>query len=159
MPPPSQVDLIKSDSNSWAIKVSDPSGIAFLNANYGTLPYTYAWRELATKCPKSAQFKILRERKFFFRSLPLHNAEVLDCLSATKTTYTVTHFQFTDDGKLRFSETHERSVEVQSMLDRFEMQAQSKEWWRYMTRPILVTIFILLLISLFSFWADFGPLW
>jgi hypothetical protein len=163
MPTPSNVKIIKSDASSWTVQIDDADGISHLDSNYGKMPYTYAWREMGKDCPTSQTFKILKQRKFFFRTLEFHNAEVVDCISETKPEYTITHFQIDKGDKLRFWKTHDRDKELQSVFDRLEMKSQSEQWWRYMTRPILVVLFLLLLFAYLlwklSIWSGLGPLW
>ena len=163
MPPPSQVSIIKSDADSWTIQVDDANGISHVDAKYGKMPYTYAWREMGNKCPTSQKFKILKKRKFFFRTLKFNNAEVVDCISETKAAHTVTHFQIDKGDKLKFWRTHDREPDDQRMFDRLEMKSQREQWWRYMTRPILFALLLMLLLAYllwkFSVWAGLGPLW
>ena len=160
VPDPSRITVTTSDAASWTIEVQDIEGISHVDLQYGKLPSTIAWREMASDCPNSLTIKVLKERKFFFRKMPLYSVEVCDCSALENGEFVVSHFKIgKDDTATPWVRPHTRTPDTQRLIDSAEMQAQNAEWQRAMMRPILLVLLLILVLLVLNLWAGLGPLW
>lgn len=156
-PQPSQIRVVASDAISWTVEVTDPDGVAWVDMDYGHLPFLFKWRELVSGCPKTANVRVQKKRRFIIRSLPFYDGQVIDCSSNAKAEFVVTTFRITPKGGIKVMQVHRRTFDQQVLLDSADLMILHHETVRTYLKIIIILLLMILFLLLWTRWRALGP--